>query len=206
MNCHQVLENLSAFIDNELDADQTNAIKAHLIRCSSCRLKRDTMEEIGRRIRCLPPITAPDDFQFKIYAGIRRHEAKQTQRHFWRWQTVVIPAMALLIGVVIGFSSDSMLNFSDSKPVAAVAGNAGIKELTTALTLADDGVIYDYSLDRYIQGSLIPVTVDTIPDSSDPTGRAAYQTPSSNESPVYPQSQYVLDNIPMRVNYERTIY
>ncbi len=206
MNCHQVLENLSAFIDNELDADQTNAVKAHLIRCSSCRRKRDTMDEISRRIRCLPPITAPEDFQFKVYAGIRRYESRKARRQFLHWQTIALPGAALLMGLIIGLSSYSFLNDSFSEPLVANSNQTNIQELPIALTVSDDGIIYDYSLDRYIRGSLVPITVDTIPETVDLMDEGLQSPQSVNENQAYPQSQYVLDNIPMRVNYERTIY
>lgn len=206
MNCHQVLENLSAFIDNELGADQTNAVKAHLIRCSSCRHKRDTMDELSRRIRRLPPITAPQDFQFKVYAGIRKYESRRARRRFWHWQTIAVSGTTLLIGLVIGLSSYSLLNHPAPVPMIADTNHPDIQELPITITVTDDGIIYDYSLDRYIHGSLVPVTVDTIPETADLMGESNRSPLTATENQTYSQSQYVLDNIPMRVNYERTIY
>lgn len=205
MNCHQVKESLSAFIDKELDADQTNALKAHLIRCPSCRQQRDVLEEIGRGIRHMPPVTAPEDFQFRVYSSIRRYQARKSSRSFWRWQTVLVPAAAMVFGIVIGVTTNDIINPGTSQPLMMASDHQALGMLPET-AVADEGVIRNYTLDRYVQGSMIPVDVMTIPDlPSD----SANQTPApENRTDTRNQTnpQYVLDNIPMRVSYERTIY
>ncbi|MBN1880074.1 zf-HC2 domain-containing protein [bacterium] len=206
MNCHQVLEQLSAFNDKELEADQTNAIKAHLIRCPSCRKKRDLLEEMGRRIRHLPPLTAPEDFQFRVYASIRKYQDRKTQRSsFWRWQAVLVPAAAMVLGVIIGLTTDNVISPRLSEPVMTASDRYTASSIPETV-VADDEVIREYTLDRYVQGSMIPVNVATIPDSPEDLYSETHAPNPIPESQSHSSSQYVLDNVPMRVNYERTIY
>jgi len=204
MNCHQVLEQLSAFHDNELLTDETNALKAHLIRCPTCRQKRSQLEEMGRHVRNLQPLTAPEDFQFRIYSAIRRRESGKNQSRFLGWRTVLIPAAAMIVGVFIGLSTNSFISPTGTDS-PLTASDKTVDETILAFSQSEDDVIRDYSLDRYIQGSLIPVNVESIPEAIDGTPRVGVKNQAA-ETRVDSIPQYVLDNIPMRVNYERTIY
>jgi hypothetical protein len=203
MNCHQINENLSAFIDNELTPDDTNAIKAHLIRCSGCRQQRDKMENLGRKIRHMTPLTAPEDFQFRVYARIHKHEANRSNRFFWRWQTIMVPAACLLLGIFLGISSDTILGRPDSTQFDA-SDQIGLAD--SNLAMIDQNTLYDYHLGAFSRGVPIPITGDTIPDSPDGFSRPSRREQREFDTRAMPPSQYVLDHVPTRVNYERTIY
>lgn len=47
MNCHEVLESLSAWADGELSAAPKSRIDAHLATCEACRMAGDEMRRIG---------------------------------------------------------------------------------------------------------------------------------------------------------------
>lgn len=203
MNCHQINENLSAFIDNELSSDDTNIVKAHLIRCSGCRQQRDKMEEIGRNIRYMAPLTTPADFEFRVFAGIRKHEARRTNRFFWRWQTILLPAACLIVGILLGVTSNSVFNFPES---SLLTSSESTVESDSLVAVSDQEILYDYHLGRFARRAIIPVAVDVIPESPDVFDSLSFDEQSGFDSGISPPPQYVLDNIPMRVSYERTIY
>lgn len=222
MECYNVREKLSEFIDNELDADQTNAIKAHLIRCPECKRARDKMEQMGQLIRHMPPVNTPSDFQFRVYSAIRRKELNHQKRWFSGWRAVLVPVTAMFIGIFIGLSSDALLSGNAPVPIltadeAASGPDHGLapEELFAALMAnggagrslvvdsEDSEIVRDYNLDRYVYDPLVPVTVDTIPDNNR-TG--TNRSTSGRSHGVYSSRQYVLDDVPMRVGYERTVY
>ncbi len=205
MNCRQVLEQLSAFNDKELETDQTTALKAHLIRCPSCRQKRDELEEMGRRIRHLTPLTTPEDFQFRVYSAIRRYQSKKTFHGLRQWQTILMPAAAMVLGIVIGLTTDMMMKPLGSQPVLTASDQPGLSSVPVT-AVADEGIIRDYPLDRYVQGSMVPVDVITIPDTNADHQDLAPTPAREADSRTHSSSHYVLDNIPLLVNYERTIY
>jgi len=196
MNCNQVKDNLSSFVDNELNNDQTNAIKAHLIRCDECRQTRDELENMGQMIRQIPPTTTPPDFQFRVYSAIRRRESTGYSRSFFRWQTLFLPIAAMVIGIFIGLSAAETPMDS---PSATMSANTNI---TDNFQTDENNVIRNYNLDSYVRRPLIPVNVDTIPDENNPDS----ENKSRAKDQKFNQAQYVLDNVPLRVNYERTIY
>jgi anti-sigma factor RsiW len=185
MNCSNVLENLSAFLDGELDAAQTAAIKAHMIRCETCRCERDGIEKISASIRKLPPLTAPDDFEYRIYASIHTRLTKIRPSPFVRWKTLLISSTALLAGLIIG-----SYKFTASIPVATM--NPAIEENgfpAAAIVKSDDG-LKEYAFDPFVH--------QNSPDSdfSSPTPHAAQSNPK----------HYVLDPVPALASYERTTY
>ncbi|MCD4653107.1 zf-HC2 domain-containing protein, partial [bacterium] len=167
MNCNQVQDNLSSFLDNELNGDQTNAIKAHLIRCQKCRQSRDNIENMGNMIRQINPTTASPDFQFRVYSAIRQKESKRQSNSFFKWQTILVPVAAMILGIFIGLNSNSIYPGSPGNQTLTAENSTQItNETMTAkmnlihnLQATDKKEIHRYSLDSYVRRPLIPINV-----------------------------------------------
>ncbi len=206
MNCSKIRENLSAFVDKELDASTLTAIKAHLIRCPDCRSQRDHIEEMGRDLRSIPPITAPPDFEFQIYAGIRNRTAKLQFGWKYRWRMVTVPIAAMVIGIFIGsFSLKQMFRPVMTTQSNAVTNTIGVPVLrddflSNPSLVSDNGDVMEYKMDRYVPRPIEPMEVNIIPEDSSSPRRPKESGTSSKMS----QHRYVLE--PMRVSYNETIY
>jgi len=204
MNCKEIQNLLSEFIDGELDGSNMSAIKAHMIRCPSCRSERDKLEQIGSGLRSLPPVTAPADFEFRIYAGIRNQVSDVQSPRRISWKMVVSPIAAMIIGILISpvlfqtINNKTPVLVGDTQPAAAEFVNS------SAYTSDEQGV-NKYTIDSYYPSYPVPITVDTIPDTEDDSGLNRSGTTPENRS-VQPQPRYVLDQVPMRVTYDRIIY
>ena len=180
------------------------------------------MERMGHLIRQMTPLNTPGDFQFRVYSGIRREEMQRRRNPFFGWRTVVIPVTAMVFGIFIGLYSDVF--FSGDAPVPILMARQGETSETTEIAPEDlyaalmasgtadgslvfdsdnTGIVRDYNLDRYVHHPMIPVTVDTIPDDENPEANLSRTNPSGK---FVPSRQYVLDNVPMRVGYERIVY
>jgi predicted anti-sigma-YlaC factor YlaD len=68
VSCHEVLENLSSFIDNEADVLLRAEIEAHLKMCRRCSVLHDTLRQVI--------VIAADGRIFELPAGYseRLHE------------------------------------------------------------------------------------------------------------------------------------
>ncbi len=212
MNCTNVKDKLSALLDNELSASESTAVKAHIIRCPQCRAQRESMENMGSLLRALPPVTADPDFEFKVYAGIRRQASPVHRTWSSRWRLIMAPMAALFIGIVIGsfqFSQpgDVPVMISEKNSVSETGmspDTAKAMDLVAASPIipTEDG-IRSYAMDRYV--SPIIRDVDVIPDTDSGTpANTRYDSPHRNPNDNPPR--YVLDNVPLRAGYERTVY
>jgi len=67
MLCGDVLERLSAFLDDELDPLGSREIQQHLDRCPSCADELDRMKGLGARLRAEAPYhAAPDSLRTRV--------------------------------------------------------------------------------------------------------------------------------------------
>ncbi|MBN1355149.1 zf-HC2 domain-containing protein [bacterium] len=203
MNCSKIKDVLSAFIDGETDSSTNATVQAHLLRCPECRAERDRIEKIGARLRNLPPLTAPSDFEYRIYADIRNRVSSVHSRNRLNWRTVFVPAAAMMVGIIIG-------SIQLRSPAEIAGGGAGQSMARNLISMSpvttDSEGLREYTIDTYIPGYSTPVTVDAIPDENEMVQPDRNRSGQSGNYASSQVNRYVLDQVPMRVGYERTIY
>jgi mycothiol system anti-sigma-R factor len=116
MNCHDVLEYISAIVDGELEPEKRREFEAHIAHCPSCRNEFE-IETMTKRIIAgkLRFIKAPDHLRMNIlqqaYAGFPNQGIEREtlgaflERFLSRW--FVKPTLALgvvVIAVLVGIS------------------------------------------------------------------------------------------------------
>ncbi len=124
MNCHQCKENLSAYLDGELDVSFAGQVVQHAQFCASCGRQLDELRRLVAATKAMPRQQLPDDF----LAGVRMKIAQGSQEdkvnrsiHMpsvrpsrlswfrelflpeWNWQK--IPAAAVVLLIVVGISA-----------------------------------------------------------------------------------------------------
>lgn len=90
MNCKEVQENLSFYLDQELSVDEMSAIKTHLDTCSVCREELALLQETVFLLSSLEEIIPPASFRQELYAklektanqGVRTEQKEKGQ--FWQ--------------------------------------------------------------------------------------------------------------------------
>jgi anti-sigma factor (TIGR02949 family) len=90
--CDQVARDLDAYMDGELAADSTAAIRDHLDACAPCRQRLADREALGRLIRSVPLYEAP--------ARLRARVAGQTPRT-WSARPLLAWAAAAVLAVSV---------------------------------------------------------------------------------------------------------
>lgn len=80
MGCNDIRENLSAYLDQELEESENIIIKEHLAQCSSCREEHRHLALTKQYMQNLPLTHAPDGFLFKLNDKIEKSEASWWQK------------------------------------------------------------------------------------------------------------------------------
>jgi predicted anti-sigma-YlaC factor YlaD len=72
LNCHEILGNLSAYLDGELEAKLCAEIENHLAECGDCRVVVDTLRKTILLYRELgqTPADIPQDVEQRLYRSL----------------------------------------------------------------------------------------------------------------------------------------
>ncbi len=92
MTCMDVAADLDPYLDRELDADRTAAVRAHLTGCAACRGRLAARQELGRMLRDIDYHPAPDRLRARVAANTAR-------RNFMRTALTLAAAAALAISI-----------------------------------------------------------------------------------------------------------
>jgi len=104
--CHDLQEPLSAYLDGELDADQSCAVWRHLVSCSDCTLRLAQMRRLQEQVRALPAPPLPPFLGLRLRVAASRYSVRAEQFEYlkMRFQGLVralaVPAVAGMMGAV----------------------------------------------------------------------------------------------------------
>ncbi|MCM2289600.1 MAG: zf-HC2 domain-containing protein [Sulfuritalea sp.] len=121
------LPELSAYLDGELDADETRSVTAHLAACAACSARLTKLQALSAGFRKLPDETLGFDLagviEGRLAAAPRRPAPER--KHDWRlgWPLAVGAAASIAVGVFMGS--------------ALVAGGAATAPRVAALSVFD---------------------------------------------------------------------
>lgn len=97
MNCREVLDKISAYMDNELEPAASRTIASHLETCAACREEFDSLSAMDALVRDLP--------RYEVPASFARETVRKMQRmHAPAQRTLAQRAAALLLNIVETFS------------------------------------------------------------------------------------------------------
>lgn len=108
MICEVVQRDLDAYLDRELDAASSVAVRDHLGNCAYCQRQVAEREALARVVQCAPHYTAPDRLRRRVLEQTRR--SSSTRRLF-----VWAAAAALVLSIGTGFA---MLRFGTAGQTA----------------------------------------------------------------------------------------
>jgi predicted anti-sigma-YlaC factor YlaD len=72
LDCKEVLENLSDYIDGEGSAELRKAIESHLARCGRCRVVFDTTGKMLKIVTDAEPFEVPLGVSARLYARLEK--------------------------------------------------------------------------------------------------------------------------------------
>jgi len=104
------LEELSAYVDNELDATTQGRLAQHVAGCQACRQQLEGLRQAASAIRELPMETPP-----------RRFTIPERRRQAWRWAPIGWVASAAVAVLVVGVGVSHLFGGGGASMTAGTA-------------------------------------------------------------------------------------
>jgi hypothetical protein len=81
MDCEQIKENISLYIDNELSQTQINEIQQHIKNCEACKYELEQMLDVVDGVKALPQIELPPNFHNEMMISIKKDSIEYTEHY-----------------------------------------------------------------------------------------------------------------------------
>lgn len=99
--CAEVVDNLDAWLDGNLDDSEAAAITAHIDNCASCQRERRLAEEVVAELRAMPSFEIPERVMQAVHRRTRLGVVETLQSFFEGALRRPLPAAACLAVVVL---------------------------------------------------------------------------------------------------------
>ena len=142
MNCKKFEQTASAYIDRQLDENESAAYRLHVSECSACRLDLAEIEAASTMLRRADRLELPRELHSYIMSEVSRHagnEVSLTQR-FFEWVLKLNPRP---IAYASGFVASALLfgvTFASFRPIPL----SGVRAADVAILPAIHGSDSEY--------------------------------------------------------------
>lgn len=97
MNCSDVQEQLTAYLDGDLADDRGSAVRGHLRSCEACRQIAADEGALRDGLRDLPPVDPPPSLWANVQAQLANAEVADAKKPGWRralgrWSMLLVPS------------------------------------------------------------------------------------------------------------------
>lgn len=108
IDCQTIRENVSAYIDAELDADARRQLHEHVAQCEDCRRLLEEMSRTAGLVRDLPGLSAPAELANGVASQVQQAIAQDERRRLLRRRVLRVArigsmAAGLLLAAVAGW-------------------------------------------------------------------------------------------------------
>jgi hypothetical protein len=86
MNCEEIEEKLSEYIEGRLDPSNAKAVQDHVFSCPRCQAEAQVLAHTRRAVSQLPSVEPPPGFSQRVMARIREDEQRPSF-----WQDIFLP-------------------------------------------------------------------------------------------------------------------
>jgi len=103
VNCTKTRTELSAYIDGELGARETAAVKSHLTGCAECRRELEELRDMDGFFRAhLPPVDPSPSLLVTAMVRASSTDQEVGVAHWWRIGWAVVGAAAVTMLLLLG--------------------------------------------------------------------------------------------------------
>ena len=126
MNSHPELEQLSAYLDAEMEASERTTLEAHLPSCAECRSTLDALRATVTDLKELPEVEPTEQDRWALRSALSRARtpSKRWQRTAWAAGAVAAAAIAVVAIVRPGGGSDQLATRALNAEGAQAGGSA----------------------------------------------------------------------------------
>ncbi|HEV2014270.1 MAG TPA: zf-HC2 domain-containing protein [Candidatus Dormibacteraeota bacterium] len=173
-----LLEELSAYLDHELDASAQARVAEHVAGCQSCQARLDGLRQTANAVRALPMETPRRTFTIPAQ-----------RRQAWRWAPVgwVGSAAVALLVIAFGIQNLHLLAGSGSTATAGSSANysarnpqraTGVRAASPLASPAASALDQQFNA----QAGTAPVNASTVADPTNGSRRLVLDTDSASYS------------------------
>lgn len=108
MNCEQMNELLSAWLDGELSESERRQMQAHLEQCAQCRALFEQLQALHTSFSDLEEIPAPEGFAQRVMEQVEKETKPKVVHLFKRPQMRSFAALAACAVLFVGFGRVAM--------------------------------------------------------------------------------------------------
>jgi hypothetical protein len=102
VTCENIREQLTAYLEGELEGDRGTAVRGHLRTCEACRQVATDESALRDGLRSLPPLDPPPSLWAGVQAQLAAAEVRESQRPAWRRALSRWAPLAPRFGMVLG--------------------------------------------------------------------------------------------------------
>lgn len=135
MNCYDLEQILSDYIDNTLSPTQRIEAEKHLAECKECQNKLECMKDVVNCVRNMPKICACNEFEARLLERIEKEKKKKQRpvmtilQDYSRAISLSAAAILLVAASVFVYSSLSVNGAAATAPTANVRAMAPASQL-----------------------------------------------------------------------------
>lgn len=100
MNCNEFIDNISSYIDNDMNEVEKKEFELHILECNKCRQEYEDMIKILEIVKSQDQVELPDNYRLELKRKLKE-AAKEEKRINWG---VLSSIAAGLIIMIISFS------------------------------------------------------------------------------------------------------
>ncbi|MBI5848308.1 MAG: zf-HC2 domain-containing protein [Nitrospirae bacterium] len=153
MDCKEIQDNLSAYIDRELPSANQETVRTHLADCGQCALQYARLRRGWQALDAWEDVTAPERMRKKILESVR----PQRKPVWWRAVMSSAAVLILVFGIAVYYSGQSSLqNIANNQPsLQTAAGAFSEDEIIANLLLLQENDFFD-TLDELVRIGDLP--------------------------------------------------
>lgn len=136
MSCREIREQLSAYLDGELSAEEAGTIRDHVESCAECGQELESLRRTVQAVAGLPSVGAPADLKEKILTDLdmetgEKSETTRVSRRRMLWPTAAAILIALFLMYFSAFKGSRKVPSPESRPreVARLDKEAGVEAI-----------------------------------------------------------------------------
>jgi anti-sigma factor RsiW len=102
VTCEKIREQLTAYLEGELEGDRGTAVRGHLRTCEACRQCATDEAALRDGLRALPPLEPPPALWAAVQAQLAAAEVRESQRPAWKRALSRWAPLAPRFGMALG--------------------------------------------------------------------------------------------------------
>lgn len=150
MNCDEIRELLSLYIDNDLDKEQMIELEKHLLVCDVCKKELDEMVLVINAMKNLSEVTIPAQFDFRLRESLKsevKNSRKKSKQNKWiRYSSIA----ALFFVGIFSIAMYNNINSLDPSNIEGIVPSQDMMKMIAAPSLENDAIELDQAMNEYI--------------------------------------------------------